>query len=326
MKSLRFLSLLFICQFCLMSGANGQRMSTAIESTAPDITCLTRQCLIRLADDYLDALVAHDPSSMPFAENAVFVENAFRKPVGDGLWRTASAVPTSFKIHIPDPVAMQVGFLGMMEEQGEPMMIAFRLKILNGRIVEAEHLLARNLRDFMLENLSVTRPGIMTVIPAGERQSRHELLGIALSYYDALVLNNGSLSPFAEECERHENGMITARPVPVVPPEGEPNFGLMGCSGQLDTGIMSYIDDIDNRRVPIVDPVTGLAFGLSHFRHAMERKTVDIVGVEGVEQRPVDFVPFDLPAAHVFKIRNGKIYEIEAMGFAVPYMSKTGWE
>ena len=29
---------------------------------------------------------------------------------------------------------------------------------------------------------------------------------------------------------------------------------------------------------------------------------------------------------HVFKIRGGKIHEIEAMGFILPYGSKTGWE
>jgi hypothetical protein len=36
--------------------------------------------------------------------------------------------------------------------------------------------------------------------------------------------------------------------------------------------------------------------------------------------------PFDLPAAHIFKIQGGKIHEIEAMGFVAPYNSKTGWE
>ena len=38
------------------------------------------------------------------------------------------------------------------------------------------------------------------------------------------------------------------------------------------------------------------------------------------------FKPFDLPAAHIFKIQGGKIHEIEAMGFMMPYNSKTGWE
>jgi hypothetical protein len=36
--------------------------------------------------------------------------------------------------------------------------------------------------------------------------------------------------------------------------------------------------------------------------------------------------PFDLPAAHIYKVAGGKIHEIEAMGFRAPYNSKTGWE
>jgi hypothetical protein len=58
----------------------------------------------------------------------------------------------------------------------------------------------------------------------------------------------------------------------------------------------------------------------------MQEKSLPIVGVPGLETLPMRFNPFDLPAAHVFKIRGGKIHEIEAMGFTMPYNSKTGWE
>jgi len=39
----------------------------------------------------------------------------------------------------------------------------------------------------------------------------------------------------------------------------------------------------------------------------------------------MNFDPFDLPAAHIFKIRGARIHEIEALGFTMPYMSKGGW-
>lgn len=90
---------------------------------------------------------------------------------------------------------------------------------------------------------------------------------------------------------------------------------------------MGYIDRLDNRRVFAADPVTGLAMGLSHFRHAMDFDTIPIVGVPGVTERAVEFDPFDLPAAHVYKIGpEGEIHDIEAMGFLIDYMSPTGWE
>jgi hypothetical protein len=103
-------------------------------------------------------------------------------------------------------------------------------------------------------------------------------------------------------------------------------MGSMGCAAQLDTKVMSYIKAIEPRRVEIADPVTGLVFGLSQFRQPMEEKSVTIVGVPGVDTVAMPFKPFDLPAAHIFKVSGGKIHEIEAMGTMMPYNAKTGWE
>src|SRR5688572_27396754 len=52
-----------------------------------------RACLIESANDYLAALVAHDPSKVKLAPELKFVENAQRLKAGEGLWTTASAVP-----------------------------------------------------------------------------------------------------------------------------------------------------------------------------------------------------------------------------------------
>lgn len=165
----------------------------------------------------------------------------------------------------------------------------------------------------------------MTEVPDGQREPRDKLIAIGRTYHDALVMGQGKLTPFADDCVRRENGMqTTGNPPPATPGMG--TMGAMGCSAQLDTKTMSYIDSIDNRRVEIADPVTGLVFGLSHFRHSMKQKFVTIVGVPGVTRVDLNFEAFDLPAAHIYKISGGKIHEIEAMGFMAPYMSKTGWE
>ena len=104
-------------------------------------------------------------------------------------------------------------------------------------------------------------------------------------------------------------------------------FSSLGCAHQLDTNVMSYIERLDNRRVFAADPVTGLVMGLSHFRHKMDFDAIEIRNVPGVTERPMDYDSFDLPAAHIYKIGpDGKIHEIEAMGFTAPYMAPTGWE
>jgi len=76
------------------------------------------------------------------------------------------------------------------------------------------------------------------------------------------------------------------------------------------------------------DPVTGLSMGLSHFTHPMDNMPYEVINTDGsTREFSTNFSPFDLPAAHIYKIGlDGLVHEIEAMGFWAPYDSPTGWE
>ena len=89
---------------------------------------------------------------------------------------------------------------------------------------------------------------------------------------------------------------------------------------------MSYITDINRRRFIAVDEEMGLVFAYSIFVHNGEPKIMKIIGVPGITERPNNYGPFDLPAAHIFKIRDGKIYNIEAIGYLATHGTKNGWE
>ncbi|MDR2811463.1 MAG: hypothetical protein LBB84_13095 [Tannerellaceae bacterium] len=318
----------FILALCLFAFSSGAWAQFPFQRNRPEpLKYVDRQCLIDLVDTYFKALVNHDPSQIPFAMNARFVENIDSKPIGEGLWQTASAVPSTFKIYIPDPAVGEVGFMGMMEEQGKPVMIALRLKIVNGFVFEAEHLVVRGLEPKNMKYLQTVRPGILTVISEKERMKRYEITGIAYSYYDALIMDNGHLSPMADDCTRRENGMPASNSgIPDSEADESPNYSAMKSVAQLNTNIMDYIDDIDNVRVFAIDTITGLAIGFSHFRHSMTQPVYPIYNVPGVSTREVKLPPFDLPAAHVFKISKGQIHEIEALGFLAGYMAPSGWE
>ena len=54
----------------------------------------------------------------------------------------------------------------------KPIMLGLRLKIVNGQITEAEHLIARNLSARSLANLETPRPGLLAHGPARERVPR----------------------------------------------------------------------------------------------------------------------------------------------------------
>jgi hypothetical protein len=303
----------------LMSVAGGA-LAQARLFQAP-LAC-NRACLLDTANDYLAALVAHDPSKVKLSPELKFVENAQRLEAGEGLWTTASAVPTRFALPVPDPVSGQIGYIGMMEESGKPIQLGLRLKVENGVITEAEHLVVRSFNGNALDNLQTLRPGLLAEIPAAQRSPREILLAIGMTYYDSIEQSSGDATPFADDCERRENGMITAGGIGAGL-DGQPR---LGCHAQMDTRTFTYIDSIDFRRVWIADPVTGLVFGLSHFRHSMTNKEITVIGRDGKPtMRAVNFNPFDLPAAHIFKVRDNRIHEIEALGFTMPYLSKGGW-
>ena len=318
------MKLLFAAAFALVLPATAQAQDC------------DRACLIDMANDYAAALVAHDPSDVPLASNIVTVENAKKIARGEGLWRTATGGPTEFQIHVPDPVSQQVGLMAMMEVEGKPALVGIRLKRAGGRIVEAEHMVAGNLSEAALANLRTPRPALLRPVAEDYADSRGRLIHIGKSYYDSLDLNNGAYTPFADDCERRENGFQTARnPMTRVQPgngQTDPAFaylGGLGCEAQMDTNMWEYIDTIDNRRVEIADPVTGLVWGMSHFRHDMKEPSYRLINVPFSTERVIRAstgAGFDLPAIHIYKIWGGQMHEIEAMGFVIPYMSPTGWE
>jgi len=303
--------------------------------TSPAGAACDKACLNGIADAYFAALAAHDPSKAPMAPNARFTEQAQVLASGEGLWKTTSEAPTTFKIYVPDPVAGQIGAIVMLKESGKPAELALRLKVVNRQITEAEHLIARITSESSLANLQTPRPGLLATVPPAERLPREILLLFGRAYYDALDQSDGKAVPFADDCVRRENGMQTAGPRPpgAAAPAAGRGGGLPGATGpaqlcgpQLDTRVMSYIESIDLRRVWIADPEKGLVFGLSMFRHPMKDKTITVLNPDGTRsERPVLFAPFDLPAAHIFKIQGNKIHDIEAMGFQMPLYSKNGW-
>ena len=291
-----------------------------------------RACLIGITDRYIAAVVAHDPSKAPLAPGVVFVENVKRMQPGEGLWKTATGGPTTFSIHVPDVPLQQAGWMGVIQQDGKPMMLAIRLKVVNGKIVEAEHLVAAPL-GANNPNIVTPRPGLLREIPAGQRLPHDRLIAIGKSYYDALDDNDGSKMPFAADCQRRENGVTTAGEGAGSPPIKDANTSPVAhdCKGQMDSGSFIYIERIENRRMVGADPVTGLAMGLSHFRHPFTNLPYKVKHIDGstsernAENMP--YKPFDMPAAHIFKIGpEGMVHEIEAVGFTAPYNSPTGWE
>ncbi len=60
-----------------------------------------RACLEDFANQYLDALVAHNPFGLPLAKDVKFTENGYELPMGDGLWNVATGLGR-YRIYVAD--------------------------------------------------------------------------------------------------------------------------------------------------------------------------------------------------------------------------------
>jgi hypothetical protein len=289
-----------------------------------------------LVDQYLAAVVRHDPAGLPLSPGVRFTENTAEIRIGDGLWVSASEAPTTFKIYAVDPASSQVAFYGVMKELNKPLIIALRLKVINGKITEIEHVLARNMRPDRMQNLITPRPGLLADVSDSDKTSREVMLSAADSYFESIEQGKGSIAPFADDCGRHENGGQTTHnktpipwPVDLGSPEANKSMAIIGtlsCTAQVDSQVLSFITRLWPRRLTVVDEQKGLVFAFPMFNHRGGVTNIKIVGVPGVDSIPMGGGTSNLQAGEIFKIRAGKIHEIEAMGTSLPYGTKSGWE
>ncbi len=79
---------------------------------AAGVSC-DRACLRHMVDEYTAAMVVHDPSRAPFADNVKFTENGQALTFQEGLWATAAA-DSKYRLYVLDTDDESAGFLGQM--------------------------------------------------------------------------------------------------------------------------------------------------------------------------------------------------------------------
>jgi hypothetical protein len=232
-------------------------------------------------------------------------------------------------VDVIDEEAGMVGLLGRINENGNNNWFAARLKVEQGKLVsEIENLIVRNLTSGAPsgspQGVIHTEPHslMMEVIPQGKRVPRADLITIGNSYFTGLDTDeHGGNIPFDPDCQRRENGMITAN----NPDAPKGSMQWMGCKAQFDTHFSVIVTDIRERRF-MADPVTGLSFGFGYFDHdgSIAKMQTTLNGkVEDVS--PTFRQPFSFIIAEIFKIKDAKIRQIEAVLMAVPFGMESGW-
>jgi predicted amidohydrolase YtcJ len=311
----------------IIAGEVAYSEEAASQPSAARTDC-DRACLEGLVDQYLEALVRKDPTRVAWAPNARFTENNVELAVGDGLWATISKLG-DYRLKVADTLTGQAGFFGVVEETVDTSAFAMRLKIENRRILEAETIIVR-LADMgslggganpFQKAVFADKPVFHQVLTAAERRPRERLISVADGYFDTLQLNDGVLfTEFDPACVRVENGVqTTGNP---AKPLGE--ISALGCADQFKLGYYRYDDRLRARRFPLVDEERGLVLASAFIDHAgtLGKYTLtDGKVVESPLRRPHTFYLIEL-----FKIRDGRILQIEAAFTTVPYRMPSPWK
>ena len=286
----------------------------------------SRASLEALMNLYLEALVVHNPSLLPLSKKVKHTENTIQLPAGEGLWATASDLPT-YRLYVCDPQAGQVGLFGLMKENGFPIIISSRLRIEKGLITEIENIVARQgERPIPTENLVRPKAVYLEALKPSERVSREEMIRVSDLYFEGLVRDDGDIIPFWDECNRVENGMQTTNNPNLFPRDPNRPPMPLDCRGQINAKTFAYITSIKPRRFTVIDEERGITFGTFMFHHAGTVKSVEVPGIGTVEMMPIARRPFTVVVSELFKIKNGKIREIEAIMTSLPYGAKSGWD
>jgi len=323
--------LVWICVItAVVSSVSAARPNTAANQNelTKGISSCDYDCLTGYIDQYLNALAAHDPGRLPIADGVKFTENTIPLKLGDALWGTISGLGT-YKICFADPQTGQAGFEGTIRENGTPAILVLRLKVANRKLTEVETIVRRGAKPAEdLEKLG--RPNQVWVEPLkpAERSSRQDMLKYANQYFEGIVKLSGDIVPFDEQCNRILDGTQDTNNPSYNEGWGHGSFNpaAMGCRDNMNTRIWAYIKSIDPRRFMVVDEKMGIVFGFFMFNHPGTVKEADVPGVGKIPMPPSALRPFSVEVAEFFKIRNGKIRQIEGVQLSLAYKSPTGWD
>ncbi len=172
-----------------------------------------RACLTGLMTQFIDALVAHDPSKLPLADNVRYTEDSRNAKLGDGVWKSVTG-HGGFRQDYID-TRRQVAAAHVLLREGETQVLySVVLHVSAMKIAGVETLVQRVVPGGKFQPTELGKPirGMNDAVPPGQRHSREEMIRIALTYPEGLRVGNftDGGTPFADAAYRVENGVIMA--------------------------------------------------------------------------------------------------------------------
>lgn len=260
-----------------------------------------RSCLTGFLNQYMNALVAHNPDALSVSRRVRFTENRVAMPLGQGLWKTITKL-TGYHMDILDVRNRTAIRFAVVEEHGSRSMFALRLKV-RRKITEVETMVVRNKAEGMIfhpENLRQASPAMLLKPAPGQLNTRAQMIKIATRYPKGLKAGSFVTAdvPFTRDAYRFENGQLMAGP---------------GCT------FFPNCSDIKKQRIPTLAGITW--------------KVGAVDEQLGIVLLRMNFGPgatFDgkntLDVWEAFKVYGSHIHAVEAFMEVMPIGASSGWD
>ena len=287
-------------------------MALAVGATTSAAETCDRVCLEAIADQYRAAYLAHDTSKAPFAERVRYTENNVEMPFPDGTWDTVTEIPGPV-LTLSDPQTGQAAIFTPIRQRAVPGFLSVRLKVENGRITEAEHIIstARNLSSpptpiGKIEGFEYD-PTVDRIEPEAGRLTREQLAAHAHGYFDTLQQNNGEIrgTCFHDRATRRENMMMFE--------EIKKGF---------ESGRYLFNNRV-RRDIVMVDEARQIALGRGFIDH---KGVLDMYKLtDGTEVKSTFQEPQSWGLLEAFKVTDGCISAVVAGFYQAPYYTESPW-
>jgi hypothetical protein len=288
--------------------------------TTPVRKSCDHACLIGVVNEYLDSVVAHDPTRVRRTPDFRETQNALDTVPGNGIWSTARRLGDG--VRYADPVSGEVGFFGIIEESSETALVGLRLKVRAGSVSESEWIIAR-------KGMALYKPeGFAAALPrtskpnGGKVIDRDTAIKVANSYFVGIDRSSAEAVVEHPECFRIENGTHMVGRRPTEPPHTADRPAGDGLTGALSPGInhctegfekmKDRTEDVIDRRF-FYDPEAGVVWGHGVFKR---------VPGAMIRNEPLRW----LNLMEIFEIDDGRIRGIYAvMDYLPKEITASGW-
>jgi hypothetical protein len=240
-----------------------------------------------------------------------------------------------YRLRVADPETGMIGIFSTMQENGAPVLLSTRLKVVDRMVTEIETTVARKDNSISAgasagmqprpEEMKKARPQFDQVLPREQRRPRWQMVEIANTYFRALENNNGRdhVPPFADTCHRIENGMFTTNR-PRTDPNANPSPANFSCREAFGLGYYREDTRLRGMRFLAVDEERGLVFVNGFFDHDAELRSYKLN--DGRTVNVSRTAPWTWMISEVFQIKDGKIDQVEAILLSVPYGMLSNWD